>query len=311
VVKPLTRRSAVAGTAIWIAWLLLTEAFAPVVLFMLAPLVLVPLLLSALVAPDERSRLVRGLCWAQLPCALPLTIGVTVQAGGLALVACLPWALWTAAAAVEALVRVRALVGQGGVRGLWSGELAIAAGLGFPVIGSGWLLCDRLGLTPLGFSPLIVLLTAVHFHHAGLSLPIIAGLLVRWRARLGAGLEPWRSSAVAIVVAVPMVAIGITASPIVELVGAWLTAAAATVVALGMLVRARSLAIIPALLSACSGACLLAAMVFAASYALGEYRGVAWPNIAAMIPLHGAVNALGFGLLGAWSWHLCPPEHDA
>ena len=63
---------------------------------------------------------------------------------------------------------------------------------------------------------------------------------------------------------------------------------------------------VPALLSALSGASLLAAMTFAGSYAIGEYRGVPWPDISAMIRLHGAVNALGFGLLGAWSWRLAP-----
>jgi YndJ-like protein len=47
--------------------------------------------------------------------------------------------------------------------------------------------------------------------------------------------------------------------------------------------------------------------VFAASYALGEFRGVPWPDILSMVHLHGAVNALGFGLLGAWAWHLSPP----
>jgi len=288
---------------VWIGWQLITDSFVPAVLLALSPLVLVPLLLAVVFGEEvDRTARVRALCWAQLPCAAPLVVGLSLSPGVLAFMACLPWAAWTALAAWEALVRVWKLFG-GGWRGLISGELAIAAGLGFPVIGSGWLLLDRLAIEPLGFSPLIVLLTAVHFHHAGLTLPLSAGLLARWRGQAG----PWPVTAVAVVVAVPLVAIGITASPIVELVGAWLTAAAAISVALGMLARARLLPIIPALLSAGAGACLLAAMVFAASYALGEYQGVAWPDIASMIRLHGAVNALGFGLLGAWAWHLAPP----
>jgi hypothetical protein len=301
--RRISRHSAVAGTAIWILWQLFGDAFVPVVLFVLSPLVLVPLLLAAVVGDDERSPVIRALTWAQLPCALPLVLGVGMPSGVGALLLCLPWAGWTALAAFEGLTRVRALIRSSGLRGLISGELAIAAGFGFPVIGSGWLLCDRLAIQPLGFSPLIVLLTAVHFHHAGLTLPFSAGLLARTQEP-----GPWRLAAITVVVAVPLVAIGITASPVIELIGSWLTAAAAITVALGLLVRARSLPVVPGLLSACAGACLLAGMIFAASYALGEYRGVAWPDIASMINLHGAINALGFGLLGAWAWHLSPPS---
>jgi len=215
---------------------------------------------------------------------------------------CLPWAAWTGLAAVVALIRVRALVRSEGARGLLVGELAIVAGLAFPLVGSAWLLADRLALEPLGFSPLIVMLTAVHFHHAGWTLPISAGLLARTSMP-----GPWRWAALLVVVAVPLVAIGITVSPVVELIGSWLTVAAASTVAVGLLLRARTLPSIPSLLAAGSGACLLAAMIFAGAYALGEFRGTAWPDIASMIQLHGVVNALGFGLLGAWSWHLCPP----
>jgi hypothetical protein len=300
--RRITRHSAIAGTAVWIGWLLLTDAFIPVVLFVLSPLILVPLLLSAVLGEHERSPIIRALTWSQLACALPLVLGMSMKPGVPAMLVCLPWAGWTALAAFEALIRVRALIRRSGARGLLDGELAIAAGLGFPVIGSAWLLCDRLAFEPLGFSPLIVLLTAVHFHHAGLTLPLSAGLLARTRE---SGL--WRLVAVTVVVAVPLVAIGITASPIIELIGSLMTAAAAITVALGLLARARGLPTIPALLSAGAGACLLAAMIFASAYALGEFRGVAWPDIASMIQLHGAVNALGFGLLGAWAWHLSPP----
>jgi hypothetical protein len=303
--RRISRHSAMAGTAVWILWLLFGNVFIPVVLFVLSPLVLVPLLLAAVLREHERSTVVRALTWAQLPCALPLVLGASMDQGVGAMLLCLPWAGWTALAAFEGLTRVRALIQSSGPRGLFSGELAIAAGFGFPVIGSGWLLCDRLAIQPLGFSPLIVLLTAVHFHHAGLTLPFSAGLLTRTQEP-----GPWRLAAITVVVAVPLVAIGITVSPILELIGGWLTAAAAITVALGLLGRARSLPTIPALLSACAGACLLAGMIFAASYALGEYRGVAWPDIASMIKLHGAINALGFGLLGAWAWHLSPPTSE-
>lgn len=304
--RRISRHSAVAGTIIWIVWQLLSSSFAPVVLFVLSPLVLVPLLLAAVLEAHEDSPLLRAMSWAQLPCALLLPLGLSLEPGAFALLCCLPWAGWTALAAVEGLRRMWALLRAGGVRGLYDAELAIAAGLSFPVIGSGWLLCDRLAIEPLGFSPLIVLLTAVHFHHAGLTLPLSAGLL----GRAMPGREPWRAAAVAVVIAVPLVAIGITVSPLIEVGASLLTAAAAIIVGIGMLRRSTMLPrapLLPALLSALAGACLLAAMMFASSYAIGEYTGVPWPDIVSMIQLHGAVNALGFGLLGAWAWHLSPP----
>ncbi|PRQ09580.1 YndJ family transporter [Enhygromyxa salina] len=312
--RRINRHSAVAGTIIWIVWQLLSSNFAPLVLFVLSPLVLVPLLLAAVVDAHEDGPVMRALSWAQLPCALLLPLGLSLEPGAFALLACLPWAGWTALAAFEGLRRMWAMWRHGGrhggVRGLYDAELAIAAGLSFPVIGSGWLLCDRLAIEPLGFSPLIVLLTAVHFHHAGFTLPVSAGLLGRAMPQR----EPWRAAAVGVVVAVPLVAIGITVSPLIEVGASLLTATAASIVGIGMLRRATILPrapILPAVLSALAGACLLAAMVFASSYAIGEYTGTPWPDIGSMIQLHGAVNALGFGLLGAWAWHLSPPASPA
>jgi hypothetical protein len=303
--RRISRHSAIAGTIIWIGWQVLADAYEPAALFVLSPLVLVPLLLTAILDEDDDSPLTRALCLAQLPCALLLPVAMSLRPGAFALLASLPWTGWTALAALEGARRVLATLRRSGLRGLYDAELAIAAGLGFPLIGSGWLLCDRLALEPLGFSPLIVLLTAAHFHHAGLTLPLTAGLLGR---SLGAEMtEPWRATAVVVVIAVPLVALGITFSPLLELVAAWLTAAGGVAVAIGLLRRANTLPTVPALLSALAGASLLAGMSFAASYAIGEYVGTPWPDITSMIRLHGAINALGFGLLGSWAWHLSPP----
>jgi hypothetical protein len=311
--RRITRQSAIAGTIIWIGWQSLTDVFEPAALVVLSPLVLVPLLLSVILDEHDESPLTRAMCMAQLPCALLLAVAMSMRPGAFALLASLPWAGWTALSALEGVRRMLAMMRRSGLRGLFDAELAIAAGLAFPLVGSGWLLCDRLALEPLGFSPLIVLLTAAHFHHAGFTLPLTAGLLARTFSAeaVSSGrpveLEPWRATAVMVVIAVPLVALGITFSPLLELIAAWLTAGSGIVVAIGMLLRSNTLSIIPAMLSALAGAALLAGMSFAASYAVGEYAGTPWPDITAMIRMHGAINALGFGLLGAWAWHLSPP----
>jgi hypothetical protein len=304
--RRITRQSAIAGTIVWIGWQTFTDVFEPAALFVLSPLVLVPLLLSAILDDHDDTPLIRALCVAQLPCALLLAVAMSMRPGAFALLASLPWAGWTALAALEGVRRMLSMLRRSGLRGLYDAELAIAAGLAFPLVGSGWILCDRLALEPLGFSPLIVLLTAAHFHHAGFTLPLSAGLL--GRAFAADATEPWRATAVVVVIAVPLVALGITFSALLELLAAWLTAASGIAVAIGLLRRASSLATIPAMLSALAGSSLLAGMSFAASYAVGEYAGTPWPDITAMIRMHGAINALGFGLLGAWAWHLSPPS---
>jgi hypothetical protein len=303
--RRISRHSALIGTIAWVVWQLAADVFEPVALFVLSPLVLVPLLLTAIFDEHDDTPLIRALSWSQLPCALALPLAASLAPGGLGLLAALPWVGWTVLAAWIGLTRAWALLRDGGVRGLFDGELAIAAGLGFPLVGSGWFVCDRLALEPLGFSPLIVLLTAAHFHHAGFTLPLSAGLLAR---ALPQQHDLWRITAVTVVLAVPLVALGITFSPLLELIAALITAGSGIAVAIGMLLRSHEVPTLPGLLSALAGSALLAGMSFAGSYAIGEFQGVAWPDIVAMIRLHGAINALGFGLLGAWAWHLRPPS---
>ncbi len=174
----------------------------------------------------------------------------------------------------------------------------------FPAIGAAWLVAYRANWTPLSFDPLIVLLTAAHFHHAGFTLPLMAGL----NAKASPGC--WtRFSCVAILAGVPLVAAGITCTHFgvlrfVEPFGVTVLVLGALVVAVsqirrglekqcGWLVRAGFLI---------SGASLLSAMILAMGFGL---RHVV-PNWALTMPqmwmIHGTLNAFGFGLCGLLAW---------
>jgi len=77
----------------------------------------------------------------------------------------------------------------------------------FLVVGASWALLDRLGLSVMGFDPIIVLLTAVHFHFAGFLLTILFYFSLgknqfRFSNLIGIGLLS----------GAPLVAIGITGS---------------------------------------------------------------------------------------------------
>ena len=165
-------------------------------------------------------------------------------------------------------------------------------------------MAHRANWTPLGFDPLIVLLTAAHFHHAGFTLPLMAGL----NAKASPGC--WtRFSCVAILAGVPLVAAGITCTHFgvlrfVEPFGVTVLVLGALGVAVSQIRRGMAKQH-NGLVSAgfvISGVSLLSAMILAMGFGL---RHVV-PNWALTMPqmwmIHGTLNAFGFGLCGLLAW---------
>lgn len=177
-------------------------------------------------------------------------------------------------------------------------------------IASVWLAIDGFQLTPLGFPPLIVRLTAIHFHYAGFILPVIAATLARaYPSRLA------NAAAVAAVLGVPSTAIGITAAQlgaphIVEALFALPMVAGALLVAavhLGLAFRAGrgGTVAVPTsarVLRGIVAVTLLATMALALAYALRGW--LPWsPTIPQMAMWHGIGNAFGVatcGLVACW-----------
>jgi hypothetical protein len=213
----------------------------------------------------------------------------------------MPWAALTAVLAAIGISRIR----LGGWRRPLDGHCTDAALL-FSAIGGAWTLVERGGFTPLGFTPTLVALTAVHFHYAGFLLPLFAGLVQR-------ELWFWRTAsraAVGVVLGVPAVAAGITATQLQR--GSSLEAAAGCGLALaGMAVAVLHVRIaldakrdpVTRSLLGVAGACLFFGMVLAGCYALRTSASVLpWLGIPQMRMVHGTVNALGFGLCGVLAW---------
>lgn len=217
-----------------------------------------------------------------------------------------PTAAWLSAgwAAATALLAAHGIVRLAG-RGLRPvHELAVSAGFVNLGIGGGWLTVTCAGATPLGFPPIIVALTAVHFHFAGFVLPACIGLLGRdGRSRLVA------ASAALVVASVPLTAIGIAVSRPVELVAAAALVASGAGAGVATLRAARRRPPLARTLLAISALSLLAAMPLALAYA------AAWPlpsvaglsRLELMALTHGAVNLGGFALAGLVGWSLRPP----
>jgi hypothetical protein len=312
-VRALERYSGWAATAGGAGWLAVVVLLHPSPfdaawaqgLLLLSPLVLVPLILrlappGAADGPDER---IWGAALAlQPPAALGLVVAHALPRGLPAALLAAPWAAVTALVALYGLTRTLRRWRRQGLGPL--PELAIDAGLVYLVVGGGWAVLDRAGAQPLGFAPVIVLLTAIHFHHAGFVLPVLTGLAGRAARGRVAG-----AAAAGVVLGVPMVAVGITATQLglgtaVEGTAAWVTALAGLLSAFlhlrlasrpGAPAAARALWLV-------AGAALAAGMVLAALYGTRAQLPVPGLDIPWMRALHGSANALGFALAGVLGW---------
>lgn len=300
---------AIVGGVIWAAFVALRardlhgEAWAHALL-LFAALVLVPLVLELFVEPENPERDAAAFAkvhLAQFPAALLLAAACWMPAGTLAALLALPWAALLGWLAWLGVTRIR----RGGLhRGL--DLLCADMALIFSAVGGIWTLADRAGLQPLGFAPTIVALTAVHFHYAGLLLPLYAGLVQR-------ELWFWRFSsqaAVGVVLGVPAVAVGITTTqlgwgPSIEAAaGCGLALAGAAVAVLHVRIALESKRpLVVRLLLGVAGASLFFGMVLAALYAMrASAQPFPWIGIPQMRAIHGTVNALGFGLCGLLGW---------
>jgi hypothetical protein len=282
-------------------------------LLLFAALVLVPLAIELFRDVEEAAAPRRWFRWVeriQLPAALALLVACWIPAGALGAAAALPWLALTGMMATIGFWRMR----LGGLRRELDG-LCRDAALMFALIGGAWALADRSGLRPLGFDPAIVALTAVHFHFAGLLLPLFAGLVQRelFFFRLVS------RAAVGVVLGVPAVAVGITATQLGA--GPALEAAAGCGLALaGMAVGILHVRIAsdgkqpPAtrMLLTIAGVSLFIGMVLAGLYAMrafvAPFPGLGIPQ---MRMLHGTLNAIGFGLCGVLAWRRMPTGPSA
>jgi hypothetical protein len=272
-------------------------------LLLLAPLVLLPIgldLAATRSAGVWHNRIWGSITRVQLPAALFLVVAYFLPQGLLAAGLALPWLATTGAIAWCGLMRISTH------RLKSSGELCLDAGLIFIVVGGAWTTSDRLGFRPLDFEPVIVLLTAIHFHYAGFTLPVAAGLAARQLPGMAA-----RLATSCVIAGIPLVAIGITATQLG--LGPWVECLASWVMALGGILTGwlhQRLALQPGrrtvvrILWAISGLSLIGSMVLAASYGTRFYAPMSWLDIPLMRVLHGTTNALGFSFAGLLAWKI-------
>lgn len=272
-------------------------------LFLVGPVVVVPLLLRVVRDPPDR---IAGAALhiarrATLPSGLLLAVAFFLPTGGLAAALAAPWLAMACVAAAAVGIELGATLRQRQIRPLgWRHGTWVACA--FLPVAAGNALADRLGVQPFGFPPMIILLTAVHFTFAGFALVLVGSLAYRDR--------PARRTAAAItsvIVGIPVTAIGFFDIPLAALIGAWLVAVGGLGIAAALLHatnHGRPGAASARWLQRIAGLSLLVSMPLAAAYATGTFLGAGWLTIPAMGATHGALNVLGFAVPATVAWAL-------
>jgi hypothetical protein len=274
-------------------------------LFLLAPLVIAPLGLRLIAFDAVPASLLTAAVRLQPVGATFVAVSFLLPIGVPAATLALAWLLVCSIAGVGAL----AYLIEG--RSLHPVRLATAAALGYMAFGAVWLVLSRAGIAPFGLSPIVVELTAVHFHFTGFAATLMAALVLSSLKR-----EQSTSRQVALAASLLM----ITGSPVVA--AGWgtpfhlLQVAGAILVATGVIATAavlffRSASLVdstPArILLRLSALAPLVPMVLAVEYSAGHVFGFPTLDIHAMALVHGDLNALGFSLLGLLGWSIGRP----
>jgi hypothetical protein len=303
---PAGTKSAAAGAVIWL--ILLAGVFIGdlrlsifELLFLLAPWVVVPLALSLVPktqvsGPSQLWRVV--VRYALMPGAALVTASFFLRNGRTAGVMAGLWLLVAAALALDGLarlIRTRLRSFQ---------EFCFAIGEGYALVGALWLLASRLGLQPVGFHEPIVLLTAVHFHYAGLMAAVLAGLAASEKGKMPAPLS-LRVALTCAVLGPGLLGLAFLAGPKLKLAAVGLMVIGECGIALGTFrigwSAARSVG--GQMLLVGSG-CVIVGMALATIWAVGEYPLHAFVNLEQMARYHGVFNSVGFGLCSLVGWTL-------
>jgi YndJ-like protein len=306
--------AAVAGGVVWLVLVLIRfqgviQLTLIDILFLLAPLVIAPLGLR-LIRFDEdlASRILSAAVRIQPVGAVLAVVAFLLPIGLAAAIFASAWLVVCVIAALGAL----AYLVQG--RSLHPARLATAAAVAFMAFGAIWLVLSRAGIAPIGLSPIIVEMTAVHFHFTGFAATLMAALLLtRLRNDRGVARRVATAASLLLVAGSPVLAMGwATPVHVLQVAGAILVATG--VVATSIVLFFGSAGLVESIgarvLLRLSALAPLLPMVLAVEYSAGHVFGFPTLDIHGMALIHGDLNALGFSLLGLIAWSLGGSAYD-
>jgi len=277
------------GILLWIGFILYHLPFSNFsltyvkVLLVAAPLFLVPMAWQLMELPSWVNKFA-------LPAAVLFCISFLLEEGVLSASLVLPWLF------LSVFVAFRQMIQWWDKRSWNIKALSTLAACGYLPIASVWAFSDRIGFELMGFSPTIVLLTAVHFHYAGFVLPLITGWVIEKE-------DSWIQKFIAwgVILGVPLVALGITTTQYqlpdwIEVVAVSILTTAAFGAAVLHIGKARKEIGLNRFLFVLSAFFLKAGMALAFCYGWRSVFTLSFLTIPWMYAVHGTFNAIGFAL---------------
>jgi len=191
-------------------------------------------------------------------------------------------------------------------------ELAIDIASIYIVIGAIWYSASRFDLHFLGFTEPFVILTAIHFHYTAFLATILIGSIARiFPENMYTRLEDqYKMIIIMVLLATPLIAVGITFSPIIELLATLLLSTALYWYATLMITNMGEMDLkrLPKILLTISSMIPFWSMSLAVIYATSTYFNLNWIKIDKMLYLHGFFNAFGFVLIGLIAVRINNPD---
>lgn len=167
----------------------------------------------------------------------------------------------------------------------------------FLINGAAWALFYRAGFQPLDFNPTIVLLTAVHFHYAGLILISMASYWLQYFPKKEQYIFTYL-----FIIGIPLLAIGITYTHFngpnlfETFAASWMAITTFLFALLNISYRLRQKRTIGIVLMIIASLFLMAGMTLALLFGWKEILEISWISIPWMYAVHGTINSIGFAL---------------
>ncbi|TDY53110.1 YndJ family protein [Bacillus subtilis] len=221
-------------------------------------------------------------------------LALVTEVGGFALI----WWMYTVFIALYAILR------------LWETkihrieETSVLFGLIYLAGGGFWFFAYAAHLQIMQFGPLIILLTAVHFHYSAFLIPIFNGLLGR-TIRKHRMLYSWITWV--ILLSPLLIALGITYSKTLDVIAVSIYMAAIYLHAF-LVFMAAFRTKTGTFLILLSSAVLMITIAFSMIYSFGVFRQEVTLTINQMIWIHGFVNAFGVILPALIGWRIEDPK---
>ncbi|WOO45291.1 YndJ family protein [Bacillus subtilis] len=221
-------------------------------------------------------------------------LALVTEVGGFALI----WWMYTVFIALYAILR------------LWETkihrieETSVLFGLIYLAGGGFWFFAYAAHLQIMQFGPLIILLTAVHFHYSAFLIPIFNGLLGR-TIRKHRMLYSWITCV--ILLSPLLIALGITYSKTLDVIAVSIYMAAIYLHAF-LVFTAAFRTKTGTFLIRLSSAVLMITIAFSMIYSFGVFRQEVTLTINQMIWIHGFVNAFGVILPALIGWRIEDPK---